>query len=158
MYWRIFKTESYEPNLESGNIYIAESTVQLMVWGVVYDFMSFCTNLYGKNYEGSEISIADSRIQLTSDIAEYRPSDFHFSKLQHFFLSIAGCANGILANAYILKMIYNPDEDSEEEDDMHGGNESDDSNDESDADSDATNEPPTQKRQCNRMTVFNQSK
>ena len=127
-----------------------------MVWGVVYDFMSFCTNLYGKNYEGSEISIADSRIQLTSDIAEYRPRDFHFSKLQHVFLSIAGCANGILANAYIPKMINNPDEDSENEDDINGDNESDDSDDESNAD--ATTETPLQKRHCNRMSVFGQSK
>ena len=48
------KSETDNPNLQTGNIYLGESTVQLMVWGVVYDFMSFCTNLYGQNFEESE--------------------------------------------------------------------------------------------------------
>ena len=93
------------------------------------------------------MSIAERRIQLTAETCELRPIDFHFSKLIHVFLSIAGCSNGILANAFIPKMINNPDEDSENENDMNGGNDSDDSDDDGDgdADADATNQPPSQK-------------
>ena len=106
------------------------------------------------------MSIAESRIQLSAEISEHTPMDFHFKKLIHVFLSIAGCSNGILANAFIPKMINNPDEDSKNENDMNGGNDSDDDDDDEDADDDAdtTNQPPSQKRQCNRMSVFNQSK
>ena len=114
--------------------------------------MSFCTNLYGKNFEDSEISIADSRIQLISDIHEYPASEFQYSKLRHVFLSIAQCANGILENTYVRKMINNPDEDSEDENDINQSN----SNDEAHANE--INEPPPQKRQCHRMSVYRQSK
>lgn len=147
------KVETLNPNLQTGNIYLAESTIQLMVWGVVYDFMSFCTNLYGQNFEESQTSIADSRIQLISDIAQYHSSDFHFSKLQNVFLSIARSANGILANAFVPKMINNHYEDSEDENDLNNESVSNNSNDHDD-----THEPPVQKRQCNRMSVFDQSK
>ena len=109
-----------------------------MVWGVVYDFMSFCTVLYGKNFEESEMSIAESRFQLSAEISEYTPMDFHFKKLIHVFLSIAKCSNGILANAFIPKMVNNPDEDSENENDMNDRNDSDDSDDDEDADDDPT--------------------
>ena len=146
------KRETNEPNLETGNIYLAESTAQLMVWGVVYDFMSFCTNLYGQNYEESETSIANSRLQLIAHIAKYRSEDFCFGQLQHVFLSIARSANGILANAFIPKMINDHNEDSETEDDLNNDNMLNKLN-KKDID-----EPPVQKRQCKRMSVFSQSK
>ena len=136
-------SESDEPNLESGNIYLGESTCHLMIWCVVYDFMSFCTYLYGTNYGNFEISIKDSRISLINDIKEYRDTDFKYIGLKNVFISIAKCANGILENTYIPKMINNPDEDSENEDDLN----SDDLNsDESDnkSDNDVSN-PPLQK-------------
>ena len=65
------KSESIELNLESGDIYLGESTCHLMIWCVVYDFMSFCTYLYGKNCENSQTSIADSRIDLSSQIEQH---------------------------------------------------------------------------------------
>ena len=86
------------------------------------------------------------------------PMDFHFKKLIQVFLSIAKCSNGILANAFIPKMINNHDEDSDDENDMNDRNDSNDSKNDEDADDDTTNQPPSQKRQCNRMSVFNQSK
>ena len=123
-----------------------------MVWGVVYDFMSFCTNLYGENYDEHEMSIADSRIQLTTDIAEIPSVDFCFGKLKNVFMSIAKCANGILATAFIRKMINDHDVDSEDENDLNREYDNSD-NDEKDEE---INEPPIQKRQCNRMSVFQQ--
>ena len=151
---KTIKSETDEPNVETGDIYIGESTAQLMVWGVVYDFMSFCTYTYGENFEESETSIAESRIQLTAEISEYRPRDFHYSKLQSVFLSIARCANGILANTFIPKMINDPEEDSEDEYDINK------SSLQSDDESDNENlpEPPNQKRQCNRLSIFRQNK
>ena len=146
------KSETINPNLETGNIYFGESTVQLMVWGVVYDFMSFCTNLFGQNFEEPEMSIAESRIQLTTEIAECEQIDFSIRKLKSVFLSIAKCANGILANAYISQMINNPDEDSEDEYDINQSNSL------NEANTNEINEPPHQKRQCNRMSVYPQSK
>ena len=125
-----------------------------MVWGVVYDFMSFCTVLYGKNFEESEMSIAESRLQLSAEISEHAPMDFHFKKLIHVFLNIAKCSNGILANAFIPKMINNHDEDSDDENDMNDRNDSNDYDNDEDADDDTTNQSPSQKRQCNRMSVF----
>ena len=151
-------SESDEPNLESGNIYLGESTCHLMIWCVVYDFMSFCTYLYGTNYENFETSIADSRIELVAEIEEYKDTDFKYIGLRHVFLSIAGCANGILENTYIPKMINNHDEDSENENDLNSDN-SDNESDDSDTESnnDVSN-PPLQKRQCNRMSTFGQHK
>ena len=152
------KSESDEPNLESGDIYLGESTCHLMVWCVVYDFMSFCTYLYGTNYENSETSIADSRIELVEEIEEHRGEDFKYIGLKNVFLSIAKCANGILENTYIPKMINNPDEDSDTENDLNSDkidNESDDSDDES---NNNVTDPPAQKRQCSRMSVFGQNK
>ena len=146
------KSETDNPNLQTGNIYLGEPTVQLMIWGVVYDFMSFCTNLYGEIFEESEMSIADSRIQLTTDIAEYRTEDFYFGNLKNVFMSIARCANGILTNAFISKMINDHEVDSEDENDLNNNNISD-----HDRDEDKL-EPPVQKRQCNRMSILNQSK
>ena len=151
-------SESDAPNLETGNIYLGESTCHLMVWCVVYDFMLFCTYLYGTNYENSETSIADSRIELVSEIEHYRGRDFHYNGLKNVFLSIARGANGILENTYIPKMINNPEEDSENEDDLNSDNsenESDDPDNESNID---VSDPPLQKRQCNRMSTFGQHK
>ena len=95
------------------------TTLHTISWIVVYDFMSFCTNLYGKNFEDSEISIADSRIQLISDIHEYPASEFQYSKLQHVFLSIARSANGILVDTFVPKMINDHEIDSEDENDLN---------------------------------------
>ena len=151
-------SESDEPNLESGNIYLGESTCHLMIWCVVYDFISFCTYLNGSNYEKYETSIADSRNELVSEIEHHRGEDFHYIGLINVFLSIAKCANGILENTYVPKMINNPDEDSDNEDDLNSNNsdnESDDSN--NDSNVEVTN-PPAQKRQCNRMSIFGQHK
>ena len=116
------KSETIEPNLATGNIYLGESTVQLMVWGVVYDFLSFCTNIYGTNYEETEMTVRDSRVQLTSQIAALDHSDFQFGDLQLVLLSIAGCANGILGNSFIPIMIFNEDDDESEEDDDNDDN------------------------------------
>ena len=55
-------------------------------------------------------------------------------------------------------MINNPDEDSDTENDLNSDkidNESDDSDDES---NNNVTDPPAQKRQCNRMSVFGQNK
>ena len=89
---------------------------------MVYDFMSFRTNLYGQNFEESQTSIADSRLQLTADIAEYHSTEFRFKQLQHVFLSMARSANGILANAFVPKMINDHDVDSEDEHDLDNDN------------------------------------
>ena len=58
---------------------------------------------------------------------------------------------------FLLMHLSQEDSDSDNENDMNGGNDSDDSNGDEDADDDAniTNQPPSQKRQCNRMSVFN---
>ena len=160
-YITILKTiyaERNDPNLQTGNIYLAESTVQLMVWGVVYDFMSFCTNLYGHNFEQYQTSIADSRLQLISDIAEYHTTDFSFKNLQNVFLSIAKSANGILANAFIPKMINDHEQDSDNENDLNGDN-NDNESDDSDTESNVNaHNAPAPKRQCNRMSTFGQHK
>ena len=151
------KSESETPNLLSGNIYLGESTCHLMIWCVVYDFMSFCTYLYGLNYETFEISIADSRIELVTEIQHHTIEIFQYPGLKHVFLNIARCANGILENTYIPKMINDPD-DSDDENDLNNNNsdqESDDSDNESNVKS---NNPPAQKRQCNRMSTFGQHK
>ena len=149
-------SESDEPNLESGNIYMGESTCHLMIWCVVYDFMSFCTYLYGTNYENFETSIKDSRISLLDEIKEYKDTDFKYIGLQNVFMNIAKCANGILENTYIPKMINNHDEDSENEDDLNINDLNDDESD-NESDNDVGN-PPLQKRQCNRMSTFSQHK
>ena len=114
--------------------------------------MSFCTNLCGQNFEKSQTSIADSRLQLIADIAEYSSQDFRFPQLQHVFLSIARSSNGILANAFVPKMINDHEIDSEDENDLNNDNKSDHDRDEEES------EPPVQKRQCNRMSIFDQSK
>ena len=151
-------SESDTPNLETGNIYFSESTCHLMVWCVVYDFMSFCTYLYGSNYEKYETSIADSRIELVSEIEHHQGTDFRYIGLKDVFLSIARCANGILVDTFVPKMINNHDEDLEDENDLNSDNsdnESDDPDNESNVD---VTDPPLQKRQCNRMSIFGQHK
>ena len=120
--------------------------------------MSFCTYLYGTNYENSETSIADSRIELVEEIEKHTSEDFKYIGLKNVFLSIATCANGILENTYIPKMINNPDEDSDTENDLNSvksDNESDDSDNES---NNNVTDPPAQKQQCSRMSVFGQNK
>ena len=152
------KSESDNPNLETGDIYIGESTCQLMIWCVVYDFMSFCTYLYGSNYETSEQSIQDSRNELSSEIEQHRHTEFEYRGLKNVFLSIAKCANGILENTFIPKMINNPDIDSENENDLnsdHSDTESEDSNTKSE---NKVTDPPAHKRHCNRMSTFGQHK
>ena len=150
------ESESDEPNLESGDIYLGESTCHLMIWCVVYDFMSFCTYLYGTNYEQSETSIADSRIDLVEEIQEHTNEEFKYIGLKNVFLNIASCANGILENTYIPKMINNPDEDSDDENYLNNVN-SDNESDDNESNKNM-NDPPAQKRQCNRMSVFGQNK
>ena len=152
------KSESDNPNLETGDIYIGESTCQLMIWCVVYDFMSFCTYLYGSNYETSEQSIQDSRNELSSEIEQHRHREFEYRGLKNVFLSIAKCANGILENTFIPKMINNPDIDSENENDLnsdHSDTESEDSNTKSE---NKVTDHPAHKRHCNRMSTFGQHK
>ena len=123
-----------------------------------YDFMSFCTYLYGSNYENYETSIADSRIELVSEIEHHRGRDFRYIGLKDVFQSIARCANGILVDTFVPKMINNHDEDLEDENDLNSDNsenESDDSDNESNVN---VTDPPLQKRQCNRMSTFGQHK
>ena len=87
------------------------------------------------------------QLQLVAEIEDHRGRDFKYIGLKHVFLRIAKCANGVLENAYIPKMINNPDEDSDNEDDLNSDksdNESDDSDDES---NDDVTDPPAQKRQ-----------
>ena len=111
-----------------------------------------------KNYENSETSIADSRIELVSEIEEHRGGEFKYLGLKHVFLSIARCANSILENTYIPKMINNHDEDSDNEDDLNSDNSDNESDDFDNESNNEVNNPPVQKRQCNRMSVFGQHK
>ena len=102
--------------------------------------------------------IADSRIELVAVIEVDRGRDFKYIGLKNVFLSIAKCANGILENTYIPNMINNHGEDSDNEDDLNSDksdNESDDSDDES---NNNVTDPPAQKRQCSRMSVFGHNK
>ena len=101
-----------EPTLETGYVYSEESTIQLMPWGVVWDFISFCTSLYAKNHATKGMKIKDSRIQLAQEIAAYDLSAFRFGNLQHVLLDIDGRANGIPDNIDTRTIIVDSDDDS----------------------------------------------
>ena len=146
-----------EPTAASGNIYIGISTTQLMLWGVVYDFMSFCTTLYGTNSEDDGYPVSYSRIKLSTEIAQYDDNDFQFEDLRDVFLSIAGCAN-----RYVPSMIFNRNgENSEEDHEIDNTSSTNSSISDNRAETKSNNqdaEPPQQKRTCNRMSVFSQHK
>ena len=149
------------PTAASGNIYIGVSTTQLMLWGVVYDFMSFCTTPYGTNFEDDGQSVSYSRIKLTTEIAQYDDDDLKFVDIKRVFLSIAACANGLLTNRYVPSMIYNRNGDNSEENHEIDDNSSTDTSiddNKSKNKSNNSSDPPNQKRTCNRMPVYGQNK
>lgn len=139
-----------EPTLETGYVYSEESTIQLMPWGVVWDFMSNYASLYAKNHATKRMKIKDSRIQLAQDIAAYDLSAFRFGNPQHVFLDIAGRADGIPDNIDTRTIIVDSDDDS-----SYCKNESHHSDLKSGKDE--IIEPPPVNRQCNRMSLFGQT-
>ena len=113
-------------------------------------------------FENDDQTITKSRIELTTELSQYDHDDFKFVDIKHVFLSIAGCANGILTDRFVPIMLYSKNGVDSEIDITSSTTSSNEvisspekSDDEEDDDD---NEPPQNKRQCNRMSVFGQSK
>ena len=72
-----------------GNVHFAEATVQVLLWGITFDFMSHATSRYDTNKEKG-MTIEDSRLEFIAELLSIPARSFTFRKLKRVFLEIAG--------------------------------------------------------------------
>jgi hypothetical protein len=141
------KAESQRRQRDSdGNICFGETSVKLLLWGLCYDFMSFCARYYGNNLEARGESISKSRHNLVNYLMAYPEHAFQYNDIRRCIISIAATCKGQPSHATDIKCYESSGDESDNRE----------SEDESDSESDTEyNEAPVnEKRKCARMSVY----
>ena len=123
----------------------------LMLWGLVYDFMAFCSSKYAEAIETTNTKIRDSRMEMASEILAYSDETFTNANIKKVFLAIARSADGIPVNENTFQRIVDSDDDDSDDNDDDGENNDDN---ESDDEQNLNIIEPKMKRHCNRMSVY----
>ena len=72
-----------------GNVHFAEATVQVLLWGITFDFMSHATTRYDANKRDKGMTIEESRLEFIAEILVASSKSFTYKKLKRVFLEIA---------------------------------------------------------------------
>ena len=116
-----------------------------MLWGLVYDFMAFCSFKYADAIETTNTKIRDSRMAMASEILVYSDETFTNANIKKVFLAIARSSNGIPVNENTVQIIVDSDDDDSDDNDDDN---------ESDEEQNLNIIEPQMKRHCSRMSVY----
>lgn len=77
-----------------GLVCFGEKTVKLLLWGLCFDFMSFCACQYGINLEVRGEKINNSRHKMINEIMKYPEEMYIYGNLRRCLISIASTSKG----------------------------------------------------------------
>ena len=123
------------------------STLNVMLWGILYDFMAFCSQIYS-----TSSTPRACKVQLQYEISTRPIDDFAFKSVRQCMLQIAS------ESTYVFEQ-YNEIEMSDSENDESDSTQSSDNNDDESnnnesSDSEEEEEVIEQYTRCNRMSVY----
>ena len=134
---------------DDGLVCFGENTVKLLLWGLCFDFMSFCACQFGTNLEVRGEKINDSRHKIVNEIMKYPEELYIYENLRRCLISIASTSKGQPCKPTDIKCYDGTDDESTNQNNNSSSDESD-----SESETEYKEEPINQKRKCARMSVY----
>ena len=141
-YYYILRRMKIEFSAENEEIIYHTSTFNVMLWGILYDFMAFCSQIY---------SISSTpracKVQLQYELSTRPLDDFVFKCVRQCMLQIASESTSVFGQYHDIEM-------SDSEDDESDSTQSSDNDDDESSDSEEEEEVIEHNTRCNRMSVY----
>lgn len=146
-YYYILRRMKIEFSAENEEIIYHTSTFNIMLWGILYDFMSFCSQIYS-----TSSTPRACKVQLQYELLTRSIDDFAFKCVRQCMLQIA--SESTYASKQYNEIEMSDSENDESDSTQSSDNNDDESNNDERNDSDEEEEVIEHHTRCNRMSVY----